>query len=126
MAATRSMKQCHVVLYKRFGETQWTIRHGWIPTDDGESLRQYLSTLPSCEEFYVVKSEPQNNAVQLFSEIQDDFRSRGKDETASAGQFGQRKAVIKQMLRRNKARLKEEDETEAERRDQIRQVTKAE
>jgi hypothetical protein len=126
MTATRSIKQCHIVLYKRFGETQWTIRHGWIPTDDGETLRQYLSTLPSCEEFYVMRSEPRNNVLHLFSEIQEDFRVQGNDETATAGQFGQRKVVIKQLMRRNKARVTEEDETEAELKEQIRQPTKAE
>jgi hypothetical protein len=71
----------------------------------------------------VVESEPQNNAVQLFSEIQDDFRSRGNDETVTAGQVGQRKAVTKQMLRRNKARVTEEDEIEGELAEQIRKVT---
>jgi hypothetical protein len=119
MAATRS-KQCHIVLYKRLGEAQWTVRHGWIPTDDGDSLRQYLSTLPGCLEFYVVKSEPLNNAVLLFSEVQEDFRNHENDKTATPAQFGQRKAVIKQLLRRNKARLTEEDKAEAElRRHQI-------
>jgi hypothetical protein len=125
MAAIRSIKKCHIVLYKRFGEMQWIIRHGWISTDDGESLRQYLSTQPSCEQFYVVKSEPRNNALQLLGEIQEDFGSQGNDETATSGQFGRRKAVIKQLLRRNQARLAEEYETEAEVRKQIRQVTQA-
>jgi hypothetical protein len=101
------------VLYKRLGETQWTVRHGWIPTDD--SLRQYLSTLLGCVEFYIVKSEPLNNAVLLFSEVQEDFRNHENDKTATPAQLGRRKAVIKQLPRRNnKARLTEEDKAEAE------------
>jgi hypothetical protein len=33
------------VLCKQLGETQWTIRHGRIPTDDEDSLRHTLPTL---------------------------------------------------------------------------------
>jgi hypothetical protein len=68
--------QCHVVFYKRRGETQWTIRHGWIPTDDAESLRQYFATLPDCGEFYAVPSEPINNTLQIFGEIRSDFEDK--------------------------------------------------
>jgi hypothetical protein len=117
----RSMKptrQCHVVLYKRRGETQWTIRHGWIPTDDAESLRQYFATLLDCGEFYVVPSEPLNNTLQMFGEIRSDFENNTGALTAS-DQFAARKAVIERLLRRNKMRIKAEDLAEAEVREQF-------
>jgi hypothetical protein len=69
MEFMKLFRQCHIVLYKRRGQTQWAICNRWIPTDDGESLRRYFSTLPTCEEFYVVPSEPQNNTLQMFGEI---------------------------------------------------------
>jgi hypothetical protein len=71
----RSIRQCYITLYKRVGEAQWTIRHGWIASDDTESFREYLSTPSSCEEFHVVPSELRNNALHLFSEIRADFRN---------------------------------------------------
>ena len=117
-------RQCHIVLYRRRGETLWTIRHGWIPTDDAESLRQYFATFSSCEEFYVVASEPRNNAVQLFQEIRSDWENRN-DEVATSKQLGARKAVTRQLLRRDKARIETEDCAEAERREQFREITAA-
>jgi hypothetical protein len=117
----KSTRQCHIVLYKRLGETQWTIRHGWIPTEDGESLRQYFATLPTCEEFYVVPSEPQNNTLQMFGDIRMEFENRKDDCVSTSKQLEERKAVTARLLSRNKARVKQEDQGETERREQLRQ-----
>jgi hypothetical protein len=122
MECMKPIRQCHIVLYKRRGQTQWAICHGWIPTDDGESLRRYFSTLPTCEEFYVVPSEPQNNTLQMFGEIRAAFENHKNDDAATSKQLEERQAVTEQLLRRNKARVKEEDQTEAERREQLRQI----
>ena len=103
-------RQCHIVLYKLLGETQWTIRHGWIPTEDGESLRQYFSTLPTCGEFYVVPSEPRNNTLQMFGEIRTEFENPENDDVSTSKQLEERKAVTAELLRRNKARVKQEDQ----------------
>jgi hypothetical protein len=118
----KSTRQCHIVLYKRLGEAQWTIRHGWIPTEDGESLRQYFSTLPECEEFYVAVSEPRNNTLQMFGEIRMDFENPKDDCVSTSKQLEERKAVTAELLRRNKARVKQEDQGETERREQLRQI----
>ena len=117
----KSTRQCHIVLYKRLGETQWTIRHGWIPTEDGESLRQYFATLPTCEEFYVVPSEPQNNTLQMFGDIRMEFENRKDDCVSTSKQLEERKAVTARLLSRNKARVKQEDQGETERREQLRE-----
>jgi hypothetical protein len=122
MESMKSIRQCHIVLYKRLGETQWTIRHGWIPTEDGESLRQYFSTLPTCEEFYVVPSEPRNNTLQMFGEIRTEFENPKDDCVSTPKQLEDRKTVTAQLLRRNKARVKQEDQGETERREQLRQI----
>ena len=119
----KQTRQCHIVLYKRLGDRRWTIRHGWIPTNDGESLRQYLSTLPTCEEFYVVPSEPRNNTLLMFAEIRSEFENHENDDGATSKQLEERQAVTQQLLRRNRARVKEEDHAEAERREQLRQIT---
>jgi hypothetical protein len=112
----------YCVLYKRLGETQWNIRRGWIHTDDAESLRHYFSTLPTCEEFYVVSSEPRNNTLQMFGEIRSDFKNQENHDAASSKQLEEGKAVTEQLLRHNKTRVKQEDQAEAERREQLRQI----
>jgi hypothetical protein len=117
-------RQRHVVLYKRRGETQWAIRHGWIPTDDAESLRQYFATSPDCGEFYEVSGEPINNTLQMFGEIRSDCENKTGALTAS-DRFAARKAVIERLLRRNKMRVKAGDLAEAELREQFRHITKA-
>ncbi len=122
MESMKPTRQCHIVLYKRLRETQWTIRHGWIPTEDGESLRQYFSTLPTCGEFYVVPSEPRNNTLQLFGEIRTEFENPENDGVSTSKQLEERKAVTAELLRRNKARVKQEDQGEIERREQLRQI----
>jgi hypothetical protein len=78
--------------------------------------------LPSCEEFYVVPSEPQNNTLQMFGEIRAAFENPKNDNAATSKQLEERLAVTEQLLRRNKARVKEEDHAEAERREQLRQI----
>jgi hypothetical protein len=118
-------RQCHIVLYRQRGETQWTIRHGWIPTDDAESLRQYFATLPDCDESYVVASEPVNNTLQMFGEIRSDLENKTGVLTTS-NHLAERKAVTEQLLRRNKTRVKAEDLAEAEVREQLQHITKAE
>ena len=84
---------------------QWTIRHGWIQTDDTESLRHYFATSPNCEEFYVVSNEPRNNTLQMFGEIRADFKNKKITDATRSNQFEARKANDEQLLGRNRMRV---------------------
>jgi hypothetical protein len=72
-----------------------------------------------------VKSGPLSDALLLFHEVQGG-RNHENDKTATPSQFEQRKAAIKQLMRRNKARLTEKDKAEAELRRQLRQAGQTE
>jgi hypothetical protein len=120
----KPIRQCHIVLYRRRDETRWTIRHGWIPTDDAESFRRYFANLPDCDESYGLASEPVNNTLQMFGEIRSDFENK-TDVLTTSNRLAERKAVTDQLPRRNKTRVKAEDSAEAEVREQFQHITKA-
>jgi hypothetical protein len=92
--------------------------------DDAESLRQYFFTWPSCEEFYVVPGEPRNNTVLMFDQIRRDFQNDEIHDGASPAQIERRRAITQQLLRRSRARVKEEAQAEAQPRGQIRRIAK--
>lgn len=117
-----SSKECHIVLYKKRGEPQWIVRHGWIRIDDGKSLRRYLETWPICQEAYVIVSEPRNNALHLLSEIQSDLETPDQDDACTLKRRGERKAILEHMLKRGKINTEDEERTEAVRRQEFRQI----
>lgn len=58
----------------------------------------------------------------MFGEIRMDFKNHQNDETATAQQIEERNAVNAQLLRCNKARVKQRARAEAERSEQLRQI----
>jgi hypothetical protein len=112
MAPTKT-KQSYVILYRRRGDKQWIVHHGWIPPADAEDLRGYLATLPACEEFYVVPNEPKNNTFQLFGAVRSDFSNPADDHGTSSMQLAERRSVTQRLLKRYKVRIREESQGEA-------------